>query len=244
MTLKVLAPMAGVTNGEFCLKMSHYGFDMLTLGGYNIDSSSISAGESILKRGRREFKINIDNYVNVIKDESEFLNVNWDGIVCVNVRSTLSENIINIGNLSSVDVIEINAHCRQRELVDIGCGQALLNNPDFLFNIVSDVIENVDSKVSVKFRANVDGVDDLFIAKSLDNLGCDFIHVDAMMPGVNSADLNLLKKICSSVDCFVIGNNSIVDVNSARKMVAVGCSGISIARKALSGLDDFNIKDI
>lgn len=244
MVLKVLAPMAGVTDGEFCLNMAHYGFDMLTLGGYNIDLATIKAGESILKRGRNEFKTSIDNYIKVIKTEAEFLKEHWDGLVSVNVRSTESKNILNIANLPNVDVIEINAHCRQNELVDIGCGQGLLSKTNILFNLVKEVIDNADSKVSVKFRANVEGVDDLFIAKTLDNLGCDFIHIDAMKPGVNSADLDLVKSICSNVDCFVIGNNSIVNIESARAMINTGCSGISIARKALNGLDDFNLKEI
>lgn len=244
MVLKVLAPMAGITDGEFCLKIGQYGFDMLTLGGYNIDLNTIKAGESILKRGRNEFQTSVDNYVDVIEKEAKFLKDKWDGLVSVNVRSTLAENIANIANLPYVDVIEINAHCTQPELVNIGCGQSLLGRTDFLFNLVKDTIDKTNSKVSVKFRANVKGVDDLFIAKSLDDLGCDFIHIDAMKPGVNSADLKLVKRICSSVDCFVIGNNSIVDVKSAKAIIDTGCDGISIARKALSGLDDFNLKDI
>lgn len=244
MVLKVLAPMAGITNGEFCLKNAKYGFDILTLGGYNIDSNTIIAGEAILKRGRSEFQTSVDNYIEVIEKETKFLKDNWNGIISVNVRSTLAENIINIANLPYVDVIEINAHCRQKELINIGCGQSLLKQNDVLFNLVNDVIDNTDSKVSVKFRANVNGVDDLFIAKSLDNLGCDFIHIDAMNPGVQSADLELVKSICSIVDCCVIGNNSIIDIESAKAMISAGCGGISIARKVLSGLDDFNLKDI
>lgn len=244
MVLKVLAPMAGITDGEFCLKIGQYGFDMLTLGGYNIDLNTIKAGESILKRGRNEFQTSVDNYVDVIEKEAKFLKDKWDGLVSVNVRSTLAENIANIANLPYVDVIEINAHCRQKELINIGCGQELLKQTDVLFNLVEDVIDNADSKVSVKFRANVNGVDDLFIAKSLDDLGCDFIHIDAMKPGVQSADLELVKNICSIVDCCVIGNNSIVDIESANAMISTGCGGISIARKVLSGLEDFNLKDI
>lgn len=244
MVLKVLAPMAGITDGKFCLKMANYGFDMLTLGGYNIDPATINAGKSILKRGRSEFQTNIDNYVEIIEKETEFLKKRYSGLVSVNVRSTLSDNIINIANIPTVDVIEINAHCRQKELINIGCGQELLNRTDILFDLVKEVIDGANSKVSVKFRANVKGVDDLFIAKSLEDLGCDFIHIDAMKPGIKSADLNLVKRICSSVDSFVIGNNSIVDIESAKTMINAGCSGISIARKALSGLEDFNLKDI
>ncbi len=37
MILKVLAPMAGISNARFCLKLAPYGFNMVTLGGYNAD---------------------------------------------------------------------------------------------------------------------------------------------------------------------------------------------------------------
>ena len=42
--IEILAPMAGITNGQFCSKMSVYGFDVLTIGGYNVDKNAINAG--------------------------------------------------------------------------------------------------------------------------------------------------------------------------------------------------------
>lgn len=47
--MKVLAPMAGITDGLFCRKLAHQGFDMVTLGGYNVDTLTIEAGERIIK---------------------------------------------------------------------------------------------------------------------------------------------------------------------------------------------------
>jgi tRNA-dihydrouridine synthase len=55
--IEVLAPMAGITDGEFCSKMAKYGFDLLTIGGYNADQGAINAGLKIIKRGRPEFDV-------------------------------------------------------------------------------------------------------------------------------------------------------------------------------------------
>ena len=41
--------MAGITDGKFCSKMSIYGFDLLTIGGYNADKNAINAGLKIIK---------------------------------------------------------------------------------------------------------------------------------------------------------------------------------------------------
>ncbi len=49
--------MAGITDGKFCSKMAKYGFDLLTIGGYNADRNAIDAGLKIIKRGRPEFNI-------------------------------------------------------------------------------------------------------------------------------------------------------------------------------------------
>ncbi len=42
--IKVLAPMAGISNSSFALKLIPYGFDVITLGGYNTDNKTINAG--------------------------------------------------------------------------------------------------------------------------------------------------------------------------------------------------------
>ena len=63
--------MAGITDGNFCLKMAPYGFDMVTLGGYNVDKPTIEAGCSIIQRGRQEFNINEENLLSTIKKEAD-----------------------------------------------------------------------------------------------------------------------------------------------------------------------------
>ncbi len=238
--------MAGITDGEFCSGLLNFGFDMVTLGGYNADPHTINAGHRILSRGRPEFDIaeealldHLEEEIRIIKDH-DF----WNGLISVNLRSVIPEPIIEISRLKNVDVVEINAHCRQPEITDLGCGQELLKQPHHLKEFVSEVVRKAKSGVSVKIRVNVPGVDDIQIAKTIAETKADYLHVDAMKPGFNTADYDLMKSIRDATNIFIIGNNSIRDIESARKMLSSGVDGISIARAAISGKLSFDISKI
>jgi TIM-barrel protein len=242
--IKVLAPMAGISDAKFCLKLIPFGFDMVTLGGYNIDKSTIAAGEKILQRGRPEFSISEEDYFDVISNQSKEIKENWDGIVSVNLRSTTPDPIIEISRIKEIDVVEINAHCRQSEITEIGCGQAMLQDLELLEEFSAEVVKKSSAKVSVKYRANIPTADDLKIALAIESAGCDFIHVDAMKPGFNYADLDIIQEISQNIETFLIGNNSIVDTDSAKKMLDAGADAISIARAAMSGRVNFDLSKI
>lgn len=247
--IKVLAPMAGITNGEFCSKLIPCGFDMVTLGGYNADKASINAGKEILSRGRPEFDISLEELFPQIEKESHLIKTrareyNNEIKVSVNLRSLNPDPIIHISQISDVDVVEINAHCRQKELTTIGCGQGLLQDSEFLEDFTREVVNKSEAEVSIKIRANVDGVDEIEIAHIIQDTGCDFIHVDAMKPGFDEADLDVIKKISQSIDTFLIGNNSIKDVESGKKMLEAGANGISIARAVINGKLPFDLSKI
>ncbi len=235
--------MAGITDGKFCSKMASQGFDLLTIGGYNADQNAINAGAKIIKRGRPEFDIAEEDLISHIKNEVKIIKNqnNFNGCVSVNLRASSPDSIINISKIPEIDVIEINAHCRQHELVESGCGQSLLKDPEILHDFTSQVVEKCNKKISVKIRANVSGVDDVIIAKSVADAGADYIHVDAMKPGFNCADYHVIESIKKNVDIFLIGNNSIRDLRSARRMLSSGADGISIARAAINGRLPFDL---
>jgi TIM-barrel protein len=236
--------MAGITDAKFCLKLIPFGFDMVTLGGYNIDSPTITAGEKILQRGRPEFSINEEDYFEVIYNQAKEIKENWNGLVSVNLRSTTPDPIIQISRIKEVDVVEINAHCRQSEITEIGCGQAMLQDLEFLEEFSAEVVKKSSAKVSLKFRANVINLDNLAIVKAVESAGCDFIHIDAMKPGFDYADLDIIHEISQNIETFLVGNNSIIDVDSAKKMLSAGANGISIARAAMGGRINFDLSKI
>ena len=236
--------MAGITDGNFCLKMAHYGFDMVTLGGYNVDKPTIEAGCSIIQRGRQEFNINEENLLSTIKKEADTVKNLWNGNVSVNLRSVSFEPIIEISKLPEIDVVEINAHCRQPEIISIGCGQAILYNTQKLYDFTKNVVKRAESKVSVKIRANIENVDTIEVSKAIEEAGADYLHVDAMKPGYNHADHDIIMTIKENTEIFLIGNNSIRDLKSARAMLSAGADGISLARITLKGSVPFDLSKV
>lgn len=242
--IKVLAPMAGITDGNFCKKIASHGFDMVTIGGYNLDKKTIDAGKKIIQRGRPEFDIKEGDIISSIKNEASMIKDSWNGLVSANLRSTSPEKIIQISKLPEIDIVEINAHCRQPEITDIGCGQALLYEIERLYDYTKNVVDNADSKVSVKIRANIEKIDDIEVSKIIQEAGADFLHVDAMKQGYDYADYELIESIKENTEIFLIGNNSVRDLESARKMISAGADGISIARAAMNGNVPFDLSMI
>jgi len=235
--------MAGITDGKFCSELAPQGFDMVTIGGYNADERTINAGRMIIRRGRAEFNIPETELINHIKQQIIIIKdqTDWNGKVSVNIRATTPEPIIEISKLKGVDVVEINAHCQQPEIVDLKCGQALLMEPNLLNKFTKEVVKKSASKVSVKIRANTPNTDIITISRIVEDAGADFLHVDAVKPGYKNADYNVISSIKDNTDIFLIGNNSINNIKSARKMITAGADGISMARSLKNGIIPFDL---
>lgn len=241
--IKVVAPMAGITDSEFLNKVIPYGFDVATLGGYSLDTPTIEASRKIIERGRNEFYFPLNEIFTHIENEVKSIKKAHANVkVSANVRSTTPQPIIDVGNIKNLDIIEINCHCRQNEILAIGCGQEMLFRPD-LSDFISNVVDNVKSEVSVKIRANVEGTDTIRLANIIEESGVNYLHIDAMKKGFFEADWELLQEICNAVNIKVIGNNSVNSNENLLKMVDTGVDGFSIARSLISGNLDFNIAD-
>lgn len=235
--------MAGITDAEFLNKVIPFGFDTATLGGYSLDAETIEVSEKIIKRGRNEFHFLQDEIIGHIKKEVNLIKKQHPDVkVSVNVRSTTPQPIIEVSKIDNLDIVEINCHCRQEEILAIGCGQNMLKRGD-LADYIKDVVDNASCEVSVKIRANVEGSDTLKIAKLIENAGADYLHIDAMKAGIFDADYDLLTEICSNTNIKVIGNNSIDSEQKIEKMLKTGVYGFSIARALISGKLNFNISN-
>jgi len=218
----VLSAMAGINNADFA-KKHKVGFAIL--GGFNADRATNEAALKAIKRGRKEF---------VFKDplkgiEAELKKMEgFTGVVGVNVRSSTIEGYVATAKLAGDfgAVVEINAHCRQEEFVEIGCGQALLIS-EKLPRIVERSSKFAD--VSVKIRGGL-GIDYEKLAQKLFDSGALLLHVDAMIPG-GGADYGLIKRLSGIGN--IIGNNSVTDVSTAKRMIKCGAKLVSAARAVL-----------
>lgn len=81
--------MAGITDADFLNNVIPFGFDVATLGGFNLDSKTVVASEKIVSRGRNEFHFPEDVIFSHIESEAlKIKQLNPDVKVSVNVRST------------------------------------------------------------------------------------------------------------------------------------------------------------
>jgi len=181
-----LAPMGGMTDSKFA---NQYASDagLVILGGYNLDPGTQEAASKMLARGREEFIS--ENPLRLI--EEEIGEVKSGAAIGINVRSTsigpLLEAATAIKNVGAI--LELDAHCRQEEMTDIGAGQALLDDIPRLTEWISK-IKGTGVVLSVKIRGNV--VEDITMVKAIERAGADILHLDAMKAG-QGADLKLIK---------------------------------------------------
>ena len=218
-----IASMAGKTDSAFA---NRYAKDagLVVMGGYNLDAATNDAAKKMEARGREEFVS--DEPLELLKSEIE--NTDIAGIVAFNVRSTTIEPLIEAANIirEAGGILELDAHCRQEEMTEIGAGEALMEDLPRLTEWIR-LIKETGVVLSVKIRANV--VDDEELAKAIENAGADILHVDAMQPG-DRADLNAIRKIRDVTRLLLIGNNSIRDFSDAKEMFSRGADLISVAR--------------
>jgi len=226
--------IAGVADGHFCFKAAVAGAGLVTIGGVSLDEDSLHATREIIARGRKEFYFEIDEREEFLKENIRVAKKGGSP-VAVNVRVCSFKGLLEAGKIveaCGADIFELNAHCRQPEIISRGGGQELLKNPNKLKDWLLAIREEIQIPVSVKIRANVGNT--LKIVKMLSEIPVDIIHIDAMVPGEPRADLQLLREVCKSVDMFVIGNNSVTDGISAYRMLNTGVNAVSVARAIMA----------
>lgn len=215
----VLSAMAGINNADFCRGQRAA---LVILGGFNADRKAIEAAKKAVRRGRKEFLFGIDEIENEIRKLGK-------RNFAVNVRSSSLEGYLEAAELvESYDgILEVNAHCRQPEFVEIGCGEWLLFHSGKLVEIVSRVSKIVPTFVKIRGGHELDYER---LVKKLFDAGCLAIHLDAMIPG-GGCDFSLIERMAKIGN--VIGNNSFVDIESGEKIIRSGAKMASAARAVL-----------
>lgn len=218
-----LAPMAGIVDSAFANQYAGYA-GLVVLGAFNLDKGSMEVASDLASRGRKEFISN--EPLELIKREIRA--VNSGSAVAVNVRSTTLEPLIEAAKLVKEEgaILELNAHCKQPEMLKAGMGEALLRDLPRLSAWIK-AIKETGVVLSVKVRANI--VNDVKLARLIDKAGADIIHVDAMLEGFG-ADLDAISNYRDATRLFIIGNNSVTDFAAAKDMFSRGADMVSVAR--------------
>lgn len=237
--MNVLSAMAGINDGEFCKKFTKQGVDLITLGGFNLDLETFKAGlENITKYDRKEFFTcphHISEDIDEFIEEIHEYNPSWNGLISVNLRAAHDNSFGVLYKNKNIDIFEINAHCRQNPMIEAGTGQALLSNTDLLASMLEEVTTNSNKDISVKIRANVEGVDIFSVIELIESYDVKYLHVDCMKENVDTADYDILNRISSKTGLHVIGNNCVRTREDYVKMLDNGADSVSVARAALEG---------
>ncbi|ESS08911.1 MAG: hypothetical protein A07HN63_01119 [uncultured archaeon A07HN63] len=153
-----LASLSGEGDARWALAAADHA-GAAFLGGIAIDEPSRAAARDLVDRDREEFLpadplAFVDEQLAAVAGSPAAIRPG------INVRSTSVEPIREVAAICADHdaILEINAHCRQPELCDVGCGETLLADTERLAEYVAAAAEHAPA-VSVKVRAEVDGVD-------------------------------------------------------------------------------------
>jgi len=227
-----IASMAGIVDAAYVIERTgHIGFAFI--GGYSIDPRTMDAAKIIAAQGeRKEFLY--DNPVEELTRQIAKMEKN-DVILGINLRGSTPGAFSSLAAaLGDRVVYEIDAHCRQPEMIAAGCGEYYLKKPDELVAIIR-ALKTHAVTVSVKIRAGV-AADDRELARILWKAGADILHIDLMDFGPAK-----LRQIRNSCPLMLIANNSITSFDKMKDMLSHGADLVSLARQSdirtLSGLD-------
>ena len=216
-----LASLSGESDAEWATdSVQHAGGAFL--GGIAIDGPTRAAAREMVDRDRVEF-LPADPVAWVDDQLAEldeaFLRPG------VNVRTTTLDPLREVAGVCADHdaILEVNAHCRQDEMCATGAGEALLRDTDRLCEQVRAASEQ-GAPVSVKVRAEVEGVHLQVLAQALERAGADAIHVDAM------DSRRVVRDVVDATDCFVVANNGVRTREDVFEYFSYGADAVSVGR--------------
>ncbi|BED93019.1 MAG: tRNA dihydrouridine synthase DusB [Candidatus Paraimprobicoccus trichonymphae] len=224
----ILAPMAGITDMAFREICAELGASYFT-------SEMVSAKAMVYKNYKT---------LDLIKssDKENFFVVQLFG----NEPEIFREAVIILKNLYNINLININMGCPAKKIVKTGAGAALLLNPNLCGKIVKSItdLKNIDLTVKIRSGWDSNNITAAEIAKQSEFFGANAIIVHGrtrsqMYSG--KVDLEIIKKVKSSVKIPVIGNGDVNSIKSAVNMLNyTKCDSLAIGRGALGNPWIFN----
>ena len=217
----VMAPMAGITNKAFRTIVKSFGAGLVY--------SEMVSDKAILYRNKKTLEM-------LAVDDSEHpISMQVFG----GDQASIVEASCFIDQNSACDIIDINMGCPVNKVLKVDAGSKLLLYPDKIYNIVSEVVNNVSKPVTVKIRSgfDFDNINAVEVSKLIEKAGASAIAIHGrtrsqMYEG--KADWNIIKQVKAAVDIPVIGNGDIKSAADAKLMLdETGVDAVMVGRAAL-----------
>ncbi len=216
----LLAPMEDVTDISFRLVCRELGADVVYTEFVN--------SEGLVRASERTHK-----KLEIIEDERP---------VGIQIYGGGIESMVGgakIAEAENPDMIDINAGCWVKNVVGLGAGAGLLKDPEYMQQLVKEVVDSVSLPVTVKTRLGWDNssIKILEVAKRLEDVGVQALTVHCRtraMGHKGEADWSWISRIKEVVDIPVVLNGNILTaLDVKRAFDETGADGVMIARGAI-----------
>jgi nifR3 family TIM-barrel protein len=215
----LLAPMADVTNLAFRLLCRQNGADLTY--------TEMISSDALLNENRKSLLKGLSS-----PDDRPF-GVQLFG----SSPEKLREAALFIEYECRPEVIDVNMDCPVQRITRAGCGSALLNSPELVYGIVSELTYALKTPVTAKIRILERDEKTLEVARLIEKAGASALTVhgrtaEQMYSG--NSDLGVIRAVKKVISIPVIANGDIRDEASAENTLDfTGCDWLMIGRAAM-----------
>jgi len=217
----IVAPMAGVTNLAYRIILKEFGAGLIY--------TEMISDKGLLYENKKTLEM-ID-----ILDENRPIALQLFG----SEVNSMVQAAKFIDEHSNADIIDINMGCPVTKVTKSGAGSALMKTPEFAYEIVKSIVENVKKPVTVKIRKGWDHqqVNAVEFALLMEKAGAKALAIHGRTKSdmyTGTADWQIIKDVKKALSIPVIGNGDITSPEDAQRMIdETGVDAIMIGRGLL-----------